>query len=98
MDINEATERLEEKTYELAKLISKLKNIKDEMEYIMNDMQWDGMYLSDFETALEKLAYVMSESTIYSLEDKYLKHDVNALEYELKSYKFTIQKEKKDNE
>ena len=58
MKQEEAIEDFKKLTYDLAKTISKLIFIKERTDYIVNAMDWDGLFEIDFSTALEKLASV----------------------------------------
>ena len=58
-------------TYDLAKLIGKLKYIKERVEYINREKEWDGMFEISFSNALENLADVQAAMVIYSYEDQY---------------------------
>jgi hypothetical protein len=60
-------------TYEMSKHIACLNQIYDNMHWINDQMGWDGMFETDFETALAKLGNVLAASVTYSLEDKYEK-------------------------
>lgn len=84
MNKEEANSRFEELSYDLAKSISKMVEIKGSMEYIINNMGWDGMFMCDFAVALEKLATVSSATTIYMLEEKYRNRDIKRYKEEVK--------------
>lgn len=71
----EAISRYEKMTYEMSKHIACLNQIYDSMQWINEQMGWDGMFETDFETALVKLGNVLAASVTYSLEDKYEKND-----------------------
>jgi len=58
MTKEEAIETYEELTYDLAKAVGKISDIKERMSYVNDQMGWDGMFELDFENALAKLADV----------------------------------------
>ena len=77
MKQEEAIEDFKKLTYDLAKTISKLIFIKERTDYIVNAMDWDGLFEIDFSTALEKLASVQAAMVTYSYEDDYHESDLN---------------------
>ena len=77
MKQEEAIEDFKKLTYDLAKTISKLIFIKERKDYIVNAMDWDGLFEIDFSTALEKLASVQAAMVTYSYEDDYHESDLN---------------------
>ena len=77
MKQEKAIEDFKKLTYDLAKTISKLAFIKERTDYIVNTMDWDGLFEIDFSTALEKLASVQAAMVTYSYEDDYHEDDLN---------------------
>ena len=77
MKQEKAIEDFKKLTYDLAKTISKLAFIKERTDYIVNAMDWDGLFEIDFSTALEKLASVQAAMVTYSYEDDYHESDLN---------------------
>ena len=77
MKQEKAIEDFKKLTYDLAKTISKLAFIKERTDYIVNAMEWDGLFEIDFSTALEKLASVQAAMVTYSYEDDYHEDDLN---------------------
>ena len=77
MKQEKAIEDFKKLTYDLAKAISKLAFIKERTDYIVNIMDWDGLFEIDFSTALEKLASVQAAMVTYSYEDDYHEDDLN---------------------
>ena len=77
MKQEKAIEDFKKLTYDLAKTISKLAFIKERTDYIVNAMDWDGLFEIDFSTALEKLASVQAAMVTYSYEDEYHESDLN---------------------
>lgn len=77
MKQEKAIEEFKKLTYDLAKTISKLAFIKERTDYIVNAMDWDGLFEIDFSTALEKLASVQAAMVTYSYEDDYHESDLN---------------------
>ena len=77
MKQEKAIEDFKKLTYDLAKTISKLAFIKERTDYIVNAMDWDGMFEIDFSTALEKLASVQAAMVTYSYEDDYHEDDLD---------------------
>ena len=77
MKQEKAIEDFKKLTYDLAKTISKLAFIKERTDYIVNAMDWDGLFEIDFSTALEKLASVQAAMVTYSYEDDYHEDDLN---------------------
>lgn len=77
MKQEKAIEDFKKLTYDLAKTISKLAFIKERTDYIVNAMDWDGLFEIDFSTALEKLANVQAAMVTYSYEDDYHEDDLN---------------------
>ena len=77
MKQEKAIEDFKKLTYDLAKTISKLAFIKERTDYIVNEMDWDGLFEIDFSAALEKLASVQAAMVTYSYEDDYHEDDLN---------------------
>lgn len=71
MNTNDAIEQYRELTYKLAKAVSQLSYIRDRMNYINTQMEWDGLFEVNFDTALRELAEVESAAIIYTLEDEF---------------------------
>ena len=87
MNKNVAIEKYEKLTYDLAKSVSKISDIYDQIKFINNQMDWDGMFECDFGEALEKLASVQAAMVTYSMEDKFRKSDIEDMESSLKFLK-----------
>lgn len=87
MNKNDAIEKYEKLTYDLAKSVSKISDIYDRIKFINNQMGWDGMFESDFGEALEKLANVQAAMITYSMEDKFRESDIEDMESSLKFLK-----------
>ena len=87
MKQEEAIEDFKKLTYDLAKTISKLIFIKERTDYIVNAMDWDGLFEIDFSTALEKLASVQAAMVTYSYEDDYHEDDLNDAKRLVDAYK-----------
>lgn len=83
MTNEEAIEKYEKLTYDLAKLVSRMSDIYEQVKYVNSEMKWDGMFECDFETALAKLANVESAMITYSMEDKFKESDIKELELSL---------------
>ncbi len=73
-------------SYDLAKIIGRLSDIYDRMQFIDQQRGWDGMHEIDFEKALALLGRVQAATVIYSLEQEYLKDDVEQLKRNLAAY------------
>ena len=71
MNIEDAIEDYRKLTYKLAKAVSQLSYIRDRMNYINTEMEWDGLFEVNFDTALRELAEVESAAIIYTLEDEF---------------------------
>ena len=52
------------------------------MNYINTEMEWDGLFEVNFDTALRELAEVESAAIIYTLEDEF-ENDENSANYNL---------------
>ena len=52
MKSEEAIAKYEKLTYDLAKLVSKMSDIYEQVKYINREMGWDGMFECDFGEAL----------------------------------------------
>lgn len=71
MNTEEAIQDYKELTYKLAKAVDQLAFIKERMDYINNEMKWDGMFEIDFSNALVSLAKVESAAILYTFEDEF---------------------------
>ena len=80
MKSEEAIAKYEKLTYDLAKLVSKMSDIYEQVKYINREIGWDGMFECDFGEALEKLANVESAMITYSMEDKFKQSDIDETE------------------
>ena len=71
MNTEDAIEDYRKLTCKLAKAVSQLSYIRDRMNYINTEMEWDGLFEVNFDTALRELAEVESAAIIYTLEDEF---------------------------
>lgn len=83
MNTKEAVKDYRLLTYDLAKIIGRLKLIKDRVEYINQKMEWDGMFEISFSSAMENLADVQAAMTVYAWEDEYRDRDIRSTKSEL---------------
>lgn len=79
MDKDEAIERYRRLTYKLAKAVGTLAEIREQMTYVNSQMEWDGMFELNFDTALKELAVVQSAAVVYMLEDEFRRSDIEEL-------------------
>lgn len=85
MKTNEAIKDYKELTYDFAKHLDKLAYIKDRVEYINHEMNWDGMFEIDFDKAMTYLAKVQAAMVLYTMESDFRERDIRQYEQEAKA-------------
>lgn len=73
-------------SYDIAKIVARLSDIYDRMQFIDQQRGWDGMHEIDFEKALALLGRVQAATVTYSLEPEYVKDDIEYFKQSLAAY------------